>query len=79
MLPRKRRRTTVTRLHPSFRLWRTVRVRDIAVVAQGPKIRLGQFGRSIHRADGRIIDNDDVASGIVLMRKGAPFDETIGA
>jgi cobalt-zinc-cadmium resistance protein CzcA len=54
-----------------------VRVRDIAVVAQGPKIRLGQFGRSIHRADGRIIDNDDVASGIVLMRKGAPFDETI--
>ncbi len=54
-----------------------VRVKDIAVVAQGPKIRLGQFGRSIHRADGKIIDNDDVASGIVLMRKGAPFDETI--
>ncbi|MGD0489703.1 MAG: CusA/CzcA family heavy metal efflux RND transporter [Syntrophorhabdales bacterium] len=54
-----------------------VRVKDIAVVAQGPKIRLGQFGRSIHRADGRIIDNDDVPSGIVLMRKGAPFDETI--
>jgi cobalt-zinc-cadmium resistance protein CzcA len=54
-----------------------VRVRDIAVVSQGPKIRLGQFGRSIHRTDGKIIDNDDVASGIVLMRKGAPFDETI--
>ena len=54
-----------------------VRVKDIAVVAQGPKIRLGQFGRAIHRADGKIIDNDDVASGIVLMRKGAPFDETI--
>jgi cobalt-zinc-cadmium resistance protein CzcA len=54
-----------------------VRVKDIAVVAQGPKIRLGQFARSIHRADGRIIDNDDVPSGIVLMRKGAPFDETI--
>jgi cobalt-zinc-cadmium resistance protein CzcA len=54
-----------------------IRVRDIAVVAQGPKIRLGQFGRAIHRVDGKIIDNDDVASGIVLMRKGAPFDETI--
>ena len=54
-----------------------VRVKDIAVVAQGPKIRLGQFGRAIHREDGKIIDNDDVVSGIVLMRKGAPFDETI--
>ncbi|MGO8990848.1 MAG: efflux RND transporter permease subunit [bacterium] len=54
-----------------------VRVKDIAVVSQGPKIRLGQFGRAIHRADGKIADNDDVPSGIVLMRKGAPFDETI--
>jgi cobalt-zinc-cadmium resistance protein CzcA len=54
-----------------------IRVEDIAVVAQGPKIRLGQVARAIHRADGKIIDNDDVASGIVLMRKGAPFDETI--
>src|SRR5215470_1139569 len=48
-----------------------LRVKDIAVVAQGPKIRLGQFGRAIHREDGRIIDNDDVVSGIVLLRKGA--------
>ena len=54
-----------------------VRVKDIAVVAQGPKIRLGQFGRAIHREDGRIIDNDDVVSGIVLMRKGAEFDSAI--
>ena len=46
-------------------------MRDIAVVAQGPKIRLGQFGRAIHREDGHIIDNDDVVSGIVLLRKGA--------
>jgi cobalt-zinc-cadmium resistance protein CzcA len=44
---------------------------DIAVVEQGPKIRLGQFARAIHRADGHIIDNDDVVSGIVLLRKGA--------
>jgi heavy metal efflux system protein len=48
-----------------------LRMKDIAVVAQGPKIRLGQFARAIHREDGRIIDNDDVVSGIVLLRKGA--------
>ncbi len=28
-------------------------MRDIAVVAQGPKIRLGQFARAIHREDGK--------------------------
>jgi cobalt-zinc-cadmium resistance protein CzcA len=54
-----------------------VRVRDIAVVAQGPKIRLGQFARAIHREDGKIIDNDDVVSGIVLLRKGANADEAL--
>jgi heavy metal efflux system protein len=48
-----------------------LRVKDIAVVEQGPKIRLGQFARAIHREDGKIIDNDDVVSGIVLLRKGA--------
>jgi heavy metal efflux system protein len=51
-----------------------LRVKDIAVVAQGPKIRLGQFARAIHREDGKIIDNDDVVSGIVLLRKGAAAD-----
>src|SRR5271165_6251592 len=52
-----------------------LRVKDIAVVAQGPKIRLGQFARAIHKEDGKIIDNDDVVSGIVLLRKGANSDE----
>ena len=42
-----------------------LRVKDIAVVAQGPKIRLGQFARAIRREDGKIVDNDDVVSGIV--------------
>src|SRR5579864_6548442 len=37
-----------------------IHVSDIAVVSQGPKIRLGQFGRAIHREDGRIVDDDDV-------------------
>ena len=54
-----------------------LRVKDIATVAQGPKIRLGQFARAIHREDGKIIDNDDVVSGIVLLRKGADADAAL--
>ena len=54
-----------------------LRVKDIAVVAQGPKIRLGQFARAIRRDDGRIVDNDDVVSGIVLLRKGADADTAL--
>jgi len=56
-----------------------LRVKDIAVVSQGPKIRLGQFARAIHRENGRIIDNDDVVSGIVLLRKGAAADPALRA
>jgi cobalt-zinc-cadmium resistance protein CzcA len=52
-------------------------VGDIATVTQGPKIRLGRNGKAIHRADGRIIDNDDVVEGIVLLRKGAESDSTL--
>jgi len=48
-----------------------VRVRDIAIVTQGPKIRLGKLGKAIRHADGKVIDNDDVVEGIVQMRKGA--------
>jgi len=54
-----------------------LRVKDIAVVAQGPKIRLGQNGKTIHRSDGRVIDNDDVVEGIVLLRKGANSDSAL--
>ncbi|MGB8012047.1 MAG: CusA/CzcA family heavy metal efflux RND transporter [Terriglobales bacterium] len=54
-----------------------IRVKDIAVVSQGPKIRLGQFARAIHREDGKIIDNDDVVSGIVLLRKNAAADAAL--
>jgi len=67
-----------------------LRVRDIAVVSQGPKIRLGQFARActacpygphgaIQRDNGKIVDNDDVVSGIVLLRKGAPADPALKA
>jgi cobalt-zinc-cadmium resistance protein CzcA len=54
-----------------------LRVSDVASVMQGPKIRLGKFAKAIHRADGKILDNDDVVSGIVLLRKGARADETL--
>jgi cobalt-zinc-cadmium resistance protein CzcA len=54
-----------------------LRVEDIATVQQGDKIRLGRFAKAIHRADGKILDNDDVVSGIVLLRKGADSDSTL--
>ncbi len=54
-----------------------LRVEDIATVQQGDKIRLGQFAKAIHRADGKILDNEDVVSGIVLLRKGADSDSTL--
>jgi cobalt-zinc-cadmium resistance protein CzcA len=56
-----------------------LRVKDIATVQQGPKIRLGQFGKSSHGAEGRIIDNHDVVAGIVLLRKGANGDSALDA
>ena len=51
-----------------------LRVKDIATVMQGPKIRLGQIGKAIHRSDGKIIDDDDVVEGIVLLQKGDDSD-----
>ena len=54
-----------------------LRVKDIAAVDQGPKIRLGQFARAVHREEGKIIDDDDVVSGILLLRRGADADITL--
>src|SRR5271154_3251899 len=54
-----------------------LRIRDIAVVTQGPKIRLGQIGKAIHRSDGVVVDDDDVVEGIVFMRKGADTAPTM--
>jgi cobalt-zinc-cadmium resistance protein CzcA len=48
-----------------------VRIRDVAIVMQGPKIRLGRLGKAIRHDDGRVTDNDDVVAGIVQIRKGA--------
>ena len=54
-----------------------LRIRDIAAVTQGPKIRLGQIGKAIHRADGVVVDDDDVVEGIVFLRKGADTATTM--
>ncbi|HYW42845.1 MAG TPA: CusA/CzcA family heavy metal efflux RND transporter [Bryobacteraceae bacterium] len=52
-------------------------MRDIATISQGPKIRLGQFARAIRREDGQIVDNDDVVSAWVPMRKGADAETAL--
>ncbi|MGC1294243.1 MAG: CusA/CzcA family heavy metal efflux RND transporter [Alloacidobacterium sp.] len=54
-----------------------LRVKDIAVVEQGPKIRLGQIGKAIHRSDGVVLDDNDVVEGIVFLRKGADTATTM--
>src|ERR1700726_3439691 len=56
-----------------------LRVRDIAEVTQGPKIRLGHMARSNHMEDGRIVDEPDVMQGTVLLRKGAEEEPTLAA
>jgi heavy metal efflux system protein len=56
-----------------------IRVKDVAEVQQGPKIRLGQIGKAIRREDGHVIDNDDVVEGFLLLRKGAAAEPTLRA
>jgi cobalt-zinc-cadmium resistance protein CzcA len=56
-----------------------LRVKDIADVVQGPKIRLGHMARANHMEDGRIVDEPDVIQGAVLMRKGAEEQPTLDA
>jgi len=54
-----------------------VKVKDIATVVQGPKIRLGQIGKATHRPDGAIVDNPDTVEGIVLLQKGDDSDPVL--
>jgi len=42
-----------------------IRIRDIATVSVGPRIRLGRVGKTVGKED-----EDDVVQGIVLLRKG---------
>src|SRR6202000_491297 len=54
-----------------------IRIKDIATVEQGPKIRLGQIGRAWHRPDGTIVDNPDTVEGVVLLQKGDDSDPVL--
>jgi heavy metal efflux system protein len=56
-----------------------VRVRDVANVVQGAKIRLGQTGRATREADGKVLDDPDVVQGIVVLRKGAEAEGALKA
>jgi cobalt-zinc-cadmium resistance protein CzcA len=56
-----------------------VRVRDLGVVVQAPKVRLGQLGKTVRHEDGTVVNDDDVVEGIVLLRKGAEADATLDA
>ena len=56
-----------------------IKVKEIAEVEQGPEIRLGQFGQTYHREDGKLIDNSDVVSGIALLLKGANAEPVLEA
>jgi cobalt-zinc-cadmium resistance protein CzcA len=54
-----------------------LRVKDIATVTQGAKIRLGQIGKTIRHKDGKLYDNPDTAEGVVLLQKGDNSDVTL--
>jgi cobalt-zinc-cadmium resistance protein CzcA len=54
-----------------------IKIKDIATVVQGPKIRLGQIGRATHLSNGKIVDNPDTVEGIVLLQKGDDSDPVL--
>jgi cobalt-zinc-cadmium resistance protein CzcA len=54
-----------------------IRIKDIATVTQGAKIRLGKIGKSTHLPNGTIIDNPDTVEGIVLLQKGDDSDPVL--
>jgi cobalt-zinc-cadmium resistance protein CzcA len=56
-----------------------IRIKDIADVGWGPRIRLGHMARATHRPDGVIVDEPDVVQGVALMLKGAEEQPTLDA
>ncbi len=52
-------------------------VRDVATVEEGPKIRLGQIGRTTPRGNGVLVDNPDTVEGVLLLQKGDDSDTTL--
>lgn len=56
-----------------------LQVKDIAVVQQGPKIRLGQVSKMYRDEKGHLIDNADVVQGALMLQKGADAEPTLAA
>jgi cobalt-zinc-cadmium resistance protein CzcA len=54
-----------------------LRVRDIATVSEGAKIRLGQIGKTVRRPDGTLVDNPDTVEGVALLQKGDNSDAAL--
>ena len=54
-----------------------LRVSDLATVAQGPKIRLGQIGKTCRLTNGKLLNDDDAVEGIIALQKGANSDEAL--
>jgi cobalt-zinc-cadmium resistance protein CzcA len=54
-----------------------LKVSDVATVIQGPKIRLGQIGKTIRRTDGKYDNTEDAVEGVVLLQKGENSDATL--
>jgi cobalt-zinc-cadmium resistance protein CzcA len=54
-----------------------LRIKDIAEVDQGPKIRLGQISKTYKDVNGQLIDNPDVVEGALLLQKGADADPAL--
>ncbi len=65
-----------------------IRIKDIAVVDQGPKIRLGQISKAFkpftvdekgntHYEDTKVIDEPDVVEGTLLLQKGDDADPAL--
>jgi cobalt-zinc-cadmium resistance protein CzcA len=52
-------------------------VSDVGHVVEGHVVRLGRIGETVRKADGTIIDNNDVVEGVVLLQKGAPTEATL--
>lgn len=52
-------------------------IRDLGTVTQGPKIRLGQIGRTWHHDNGTLVDNPDTVEGILLLQKGDDSDPVL--
>jgi len=55
----------------------SLRIKDIAVVEQGPKVRLGQISKTYRDVNGKLIDDDDVVEGTVLLQKGQDADPVL--